>query len=70
MIAALFVEKHGIYSGVADVEMWDEERDARKYTGEHRVIAHPPCQTWGSFARSQPPPTSAHHPRRDGRASP
>ena len=45
MIAALFVEKHGIYSGVADVEMWDEERDARKYTGEHRVIAHPPCQT-------------------------
>ena len=33
MIAALFVEKNGIYFGLADVDPWDIHRDARTYTG-------------------------------------
>lgn len=49
MIAALFVEKNGCYVGLPDVEAWDIDRDARKYRGPHRVIAHPPCQRWGRF---------------------
>ena len=52
MIAALFVEKTGIYSNRPDVDCWDEARDARLYEGPHAVVAHPPCQTWGNFARS------------------
>lgn len=49
MIAALFVEKNGVYSGHPSVDTWDKTRDARLYSGPHRVIAHPPCERWGNF---------------------
>lgn len=49
MIAALYVETDGAYYGVPGVDPWDEERDARTYTGPHPVVAHPPCQRWGRF---------------------
>lgn len=49
MLAALYVEKGGVYWGREDIDPWDEERDARKYAGPHRVVAHPPCQRWGRF---------------------
>jgi hypothetical protein len=50
MIAALFVEANGIYAGLPDVELWDEQRDARKYPGKHPVVAHPPCSRWCRLA--------------------
>lgn len=49
MIAALYVEKDGIYANLAGVDPWDESRDARLYAGPHPVVAHPPCQRWGRF---------------------
>lgn len=49
MIAALFVEKHGVYSGLPDVDVWDIERDARLYPGPWPVVCHSPCQRWGRF---------------------
>jgi hypothetical protein len=49
MIAALYVEADGAYSDLANVDPWDIGRDARKYAGPHRVVAHPPCQRWGRF---------------------
>ena len=48
-IAALFVLKDGPYSGLENIEVWDEKRDARKYTGPWPVIAHPPCERWGRY---------------------
>lgn len=51
MIAALYVIPDGVYSGRPDVECWDEAKDARKYPGPHPVVAHPPCQLWGAFAK-------------------
>jgi len=51
MIAALFVERGGAYYGLRDVDPYDENRDARKYAGPHPVVAHPPCQLWGRFAK-------------------
>jgi hypothetical protein len=51
MIAALFVEKGGVYYGLPDVEPWDAERDARLYAGPWPVVAHPPCQLWTNMAR-------------------
>jgi hypothetical protein len=48
-IAALYVIKDGPYFGIPGVEPFDESRDARKYKGPHRVIAHPPCQRWGRY---------------------
>ena len=48
-IAALFVATGGVYFDVADVDPWDEPRDARRYAGPHPVVAHPPCQRWGRY---------------------
>ena len=50
MIAALFVESGGCYFGLPEVDPWDIARDARAYAGPHPVVAHPPCQLWGTFA--------------------
>lgn len=49
MIAALFVEKNGVYSGIPTIDVWDIERDARTYAGPYPVVAHPPCQRWGRY---------------------
>lgn len=54
MIAALFVEREGAYSGIPDVDPWDEDRDAKLYAGPWPVIAHPPCQRWGRYWHGSP----------------
>jgi hypothetical protein len=50
VIAALFVERGGVYYGLPDVDPWDEERDARLYAGPWPVVAHPPCARWCRLA--------------------
>jgi hypothetical protein len=49
LIAALYVETGGCYTGLPGVDAWDIDRDARLYRGPHPVVAHPPCQRWGRF---------------------
>lgn len=49
MIAALFVERGGVYWDLEGVDPWDEARDARLYAGPHPVVAHPPCARWGRY---------------------
>lgn len=51
MIAALFVERFGTYSGLDDVDCWHEARDARCYGGPWPVVAHPPCARWCALAK-------------------
>ena len=46
-VSALYVQRGGVYWDVPGVDPWDEERDARLYTGPNPVVAHPPCQRWG-----------------------
>lgn len=50
MIAALFVEKNGVYFDLPGVDPWDEQRDALLYQGPHPVVAHPPCTRWCRLA--------------------
>jgi hypothetical protein len=50
-VAALYVDGAGCYAGLADVDVWDEARDARAYAGAAPVVAHPPCHRWGKLAR-------------------
>lgn len=54
LIAALYVASGGAYSGMPGVDIWDEARDARRYSGPHPVVAHPPCQRWGKLWAGQP----------------
>jgi hypothetical protein len=54
MIAALYVQGDGVYSGLPRVDCWDEARDARLYAGPAPVVAHPPCQRWGRFWHGSP----------------
>jgi len=49
VIAALYVQTGGAYFDLPNVDPWDEQRDARKYSGPYPVVAHPPCQRWGRF---------------------
>jgi hypothetical protein len=46
MIAALYVERGGVYWDLPGVDPWDEARDARTYAGPYPVVAHPPCARW------------------------
>ena len=50
VIAALYVAADGCYVGLPGVDAWPVERDARLYAGPWPVVAHPPCQLWGSLA--------------------
>ena len=50
MIAALFVQRGGVYYGIPDVDPWPESRDARLYPGPWPVVAHPPCSRWCRLA--------------------
>lgn len=48
MISCLYVLPDGPYK-ISGVDLWDEQRDARKFKGPGPVIAHPPCERWGRY---------------------
>lgn len=54
-VAALYCRADSVYKAIPGVEVWDAERDARRYAGPFPIVAHPPCAQWGRlrfFARS------------------
>jgi hypothetical protein len=48
-VAALYVERKGVYSKLEGVELWPEDRDARRYIGTLPIVGHPPCARWGRY---------------------
>lgn len=50
MIAALYVDARGPYPKLGDVDVWDAERDARRFPGPGPIVAHPPCSAYGRLS--------------------
>lgn len=50
-VAALFVRADSIYRSLPGVDCWDKAREARRWPGGARVIAHPDCRGWGRLAQ-------------------
>lgn len=53
-VAALFVAENGPYASDARFDAWGKSRNALAYDGRAPVVAHPPCERWGRFARGGP----------------
>ena len=47
MIAVLFARADSVYKTLPGCDVWDAERDARKWPGGVPLVAHPPCRAWG-----------------------
>lgn len=46
-IAVLFARQDSHYKALSGVDVWDAERDARRFAGGAAIVAHPPCRAWG-----------------------
>lgn len=46
--AALFCRRDTPYAALG-CDVWDAERDARRFPLDRPVIAHPPCRAWANF---------------------
>lgn len=46
-IAVLFARGDSVYKKMPGCDVWDIERDARRWPGGCPVVAHPPCRAWG-----------------------
>lgn len=44
MVPVLFTEKNSVYNNLLGTDPWNEQRNALTFTGDHAIIAHPPCR--------------------------
>lgn len=57
MVAVLFARSDSVYKSLPGCDVWDAERDARKWPGGVSVVAHPPCRAWGRLRQFAKPRT-------------
>jgi hypothetical protein len=55
-IAVLCVASNSIYKTIEGIEVYDQSRDARTFTGGMPIVAHPPCRAWSAYCRHQAKP--------------
>lgn len=54
-VAVLFARADSIYKTLPGCDVWDMERDARRWPGGAPVVAHPPCRAWGQLSHMAKP---------------
>lgn len=54
-VAVLFARKDSIYKSLPGCDVWDIDRDARKWPGGCPIVAHPPCRAWGRLRHLSKP---------------
>ncbi len=54
-VVVLFARADSIYKTLPGCDVWDIERDARKWPGGCPVVAHPPCRAWGQLRQMAKP---------------
>jgi len=54
-VSVLFAREDSIYKLMANVDVWDAQRDARNFAGGMPVVAHPPCRAWGCLRHQAKP---------------
>jgi hypothetical protein len=54
-IAVLFARADSVYKTLPGTDVWDIERDARRWPGGAPVVAHPPCRAWGKLRQFAKP---------------
>ena len=54
-VAILFARADSIYKTMPDCDVWDIERDARRWPGGGPAVAHPPCRSWGRLRQFAKP---------------
>ncbi|WP_417284663.1 hypothetical protein [Comamonas sp.] len=56
-VAVLFARADSSYKALPGVDVWDAQRDARKWPGGVPGVYHPPCRAWGQYKhRAKPRP--------------
>lgn len=50
-VAILCAARTSVYHELDNLEVYDQERDARTFAGGLPVVAHPPCRAWSATCR-------------------
>lgn len=54
-VAVLFARADSCYKRLPGCDVWDADRDARRWPGGAPVVAHPPCRAWGRLRQFAKP---------------
>jgi hypothetical protein len=54
MTSILFARQDSVYKAMG-LDVWDIDRDARKWPGGNPSICHPPCRAWGQLSHMANP---------------
>jgi hypothetical protein len=54
-VSVLFARSDSHYKSLPGCDVWDIDRDARKWRGGSSLIAHPPCRAWASLRHCAKP---------------